>query len=112
VLPSLPQNRTITRISIDARGRYDERVIYRILQKDMMYLTQLESIDIVFYHRIDAAMNILQAVYAHCLQVHTVKLQYLYGMCYTIDDTVPYPASLKSLELVNVNWPKNAVNQH
>jgi hypothetical protein len=102
VLPSLLQNRTITRLSIDARGRYDEQAIYRILLENMVYLTKVESIDIVFYHKIDAAMNILRAVYAHCLQVHTVKLQYLYGLCYTIDDAVPCPASLRSLELVNV----------
>jgi hypothetical protein len=72
VLPSVLQNRTITRLSVDARGRRDERAIYRILLKNIAYLTQLESIDIVFHNRKYAATDILQAVYAHCPRIHSV----------------------------------------
>jgi hypothetical protein len=44
----------------------------------------------------------------HTAHAYTVWLQHVHAkdVCYTIDDTVQCPTSLKTLELVNVEWPK------
>jgi hypothetical protein len=108
-LASLLQSRAVTSLNIDTHGHTEESNVIDTLVHNMVHLTQLQSLEMVYWQKADVKA-ILQAVYKHCPQLGTIKLRYAYEECgyqyHDIGEDVLGPVGLKSLRLRHVSWPK------